>query len=132
MGIVDHTQQRALGRRLRQQPEHREPDDGPVRRDAGAHPEDDLQRATLRPRQPIEPIEQRRAQQMDAGVGQLHFRLHAFRPNDRHARRQPDQILEQRRLADPRIPPQHQRPGLSPPNVADQPVQPSALLGPPK
>ena len=130
-GIVDHAQQRAPGRRLRQQPEHREPDDEPVRRDAGAHPKDGLQRAALRVRQPLEPIEQRRAQLMQAGIGELHLGLHPRRPQDGHIRRHPDQVVEQRRLADPRVPPHYQRAALSPPNISDQLVQPSTLLNPP-
>jgi hypothetical protein len=131
-GIVDHAQQRALDRCLRQKPEHREPDDEPVRRDTGAHPEDGLQRAALRFWQALESTEQRRAQLMQAGIGKLHLGLHPHRPQDGHVRRHPDQVLEQRRLADPRVPPQHQRPAFSALDVLDQLLESSALLSPPE
>ena len=98
--VIDDPQQRTLLRRLRQQAQHRQPDEEPVRRRAGAQPEDDLERLALGGRKPAEAIEQRSAQLMEAREGQLHLGLHAHRPHDGQVRRRLDQVVQQRRLAD--------------------------------
>jgi hypothetical protein len=127
--VVDDAQQ-LLGL-LREQPEHREPDEEPVRRRARAQAEHDLERLALRSGQLLEPVEHRRAQLVQPGERQLHLPLHADRPRDREVRRRRDHVLEQRRLPDPGLAPQDQRAALALAHVGEQRVQHRALVGPP-
>ena len=93
----------------------------PTRNRSGAvpcpQPERDPQRVALRTRQPLQPVQQRRAQLMQAGERQLHLRLHPCRPGHPHIRRRPGHVLQQRRLAHPRLTPHHQRPPASRPQI---------------
>jgi hypothetical protein len=115
--VIDQAQQRPVLRRLRQQSQHRQPDQEPVRRTPGAHPERDPQRVALRGRQALQPVQQRRAQLMQAGEGQLHLRFHPGGPGHPHIRRRPDHVLQQRGLAHPRLAPHHQRPPAPGPQI---------------
>src|SRR4051812_41169446 len=67
---------------------------------------------------------------MQAGEGQLHVRLDPHRPDDGRIRRRRDQVLQQRRLSDPGLAPQHQRPTLTAPDRRDQVIQQRALARP--
>ena len=78
-----------------------------------------------------EPIEQRHAQLMQAGEGQLHLRLDACRAHDGHRRCGRDQVLQQRGLADSGLTAQHQRPALAALDRGDEPVELHALPGSP-
>jgi hypothetical protein len=80
--IIHNTQQRTLLRHRREQTQHRQPNEKSLRRGPVAQPEDRLQRATLRSRQLLDAIQQRRAQLMQAGERELHIRLHSHRPHD--------------------------------------------------
>ena len=71
--VIDQAQQRPVFRRLRQQGQHRQPDQEPVRRTAAAQPERDPQRVALRGREPLQAIQQRRAQLVNASERQLHL-----------------------------------------------------------
>ena len=128
--VVDDTQQRTLLGHLREQAQHRQPDEEPIRGSAGAQPEHDLHGLPLRRRELLEPVEQRPAQLMQAGEGQLHVRLHPHRPHDGQIRRRRDQVLQQRRLPDPGLAAQHQRPALAATDRRDQVVQQRALARP--
>jgi hypothetical protein len=46
------------------------------------------------------------------------------------ARRLPDAVIQQRRLADPSLTPHDQGPTLAPADIPDQPVQYRAFIGP--
>ena len=102
--VIDHTQQRTLLRHLRQQTQHPQPNEEPIRRGPSLSPNTTRSASTLRSREPLEPVKQRRAQLMQAGIRQLHLRLHPHRPQHRHVRRRLDQILQQRRLPSPASP----------------------------
>ena len=106
--VIDDTQQRTLLGHLREQAQHRQPDEEPIWSGAGAQPEHDLERLALRSRKPLEAIEHRSAQLMQAREGQLHLGLHAHRPHDGQLRRRLDEVLQQRRLPDPGLAPQNQ------------------------
>ena len=67
---------------------------------------------------------------MQAGEGQLDIRLDPHRPDDGGIRRRSDQVFQQRRLSDPGLAPQHQRPALTAPDRRDQLIQQRALLRP--
>jgi hypothetical protein len=66
--VIDDTQQRALLGHLREQAQHRQSHDEAIRDGTGAEPEHDLERSSLRRREPVEPVEERCAQLMQAGV----------------------------------------------------------------
>ena len=74
--VVDDAEQGTLLGHLGDQAQHGQADEEPVRGGARAEPEHDLHGLTLWSRQPLEPIEQRCAQLMQARVGQLHLGLH--------------------------------------------------------
>jgi len=75
--VVDQADQRLFPGHLRQQAQHGQPDHEPVRRRPGGLAEGGPQRVPLRRRQVPGAAQHRRAQLMQAGEGQLHFRLHA-------------------------------------------------------
>ena len=64
--VVDDAQQRTLLGRLRDQAQHRQPDQEPIRRGAGAQAEDDLERVALRRRKPLR-ADRASARTADAG-----------------------------------------------------------------
>ncbi len=76
LGIVHHTQDRAPLRGLRQQTQDGQADEQAIRHHPGVQPERCLKRIALRTREPIKPIEQRRAQLVKRRERQLHLRLH--------------------------------------------------------
>jgi hypothetical protein len=112
--------------------EHCKANQEPIRRRPGVQAEHGPESVTLWSRNALEPIEQRCAELMQAGVGQLHLRLRPYRPHDLEVRRRVDQVLQQRRLADPGLATQNQRPTLAAADVSDQAVQQGALSGPPE
>jgi hypothetical protein len=75
--VIDQADQRLFPGHLRQQAQHRQPDQEPVRRRPGGQAERDPQRILLRYRQVPGAVYHRRAQLMQAREGQLHLRLHA-------------------------------------------------------
>lgn len=125
--VIHDTKQRPLVGHLREQTQHRQPDEEPIWGGAGANPEYDLERLALRIRERPQAIEHRSAQLMQAGEGQLHLRLHPHRSDDGQIRRRFDQVFEQRRLPDPSLAPQHQRPAVAAADRRDQVVQQRAL-----
>ena len=128
--VVDDAEQGTLLSDLRDQAQDAQADEKPVRGCARAEPEHDLHGLTLWSRQPLEPIEQRRAELVQTRVGQLHLGLHPHRADDGEIRRRVDQVLQQRRLPDPGLAPQNQRAALALPDRPDQPVQQGALASP--
>jgi hypothetical protein len=101
-----------------------------VRGGAALQPEGDAQRILLRAGQPPEPVEHRRAQLVQSGERELHLRLDARRPRDAAPRGAPGGVLQQRRLADPRLAAQDQHPALTGPDALHQTVQRLALAPP--
>ena len=125
--VIDDAQQRMLLRHLREQAQHRQPDQERIRGRAGAQAEHDLERLGLRSRKPTPPIEHRRAELMQAREGQLHLGLDARRSRDGHIRPRLAEVVQQRSLPDPGLAPQHERPALAVANRREQPVQQRAL-----
>ena len=128
--VVDDAQQGTFLRGLGQQAEHGQADQEPIRRRPRGQAEDRPQRVTLRAGQPVDTIEQRYAQLVQARERQLHLGLDPDGPLDGQVRRRCDQVLQQRRLPDPRLAANHQRPTRAPADVLDQAVQQSALVSP--
>ena len=78
--VVDDAQQGTFLGRLGQQAEHGEADQEPIRRRPRGQAEDRPQRVTLWAGQPLETIEQRYAQLVQAGERQLHLGLDSRPP----------------------------------------------------
>ena len=125
--IIDHADQRAVAGRLGEQAQHGQADQEPVRRRADAEAERGPQRLLLRHRQMLGAIQQRRAQLVQPGEGQLHLRLHAGRAGHPAPRRAPGQVLQQDGLAHARLPAHYQGPALTTPHAVHEPVQDPAL-----
>ena len=85
--VVDNTQQRTLLGSVREQTQHSQPHEKPVRGWTRAKPEDDLQGLALGSRQPPESIKERRTQLVQMGISQLHLRLHPHSAQHGQARR---------------------------------------------
>jgi hypothetical protein len=115
---------------LGEQAQHTEPDQEAIRRLSGTEPERRPERIALRIRQVTEPVEQRRAQLMQAGERQLHLMLHAGRAHDAACRCPREQVVEQGGLADARLSPEHQHAALASPHTLQEPLQRLALAAP--
>ena len=74
----------------------------------------------LRRGQPLDVIEGRPKQLMQPGERQLRLRLHTAGPQHLHVRGTLARVLEQSRLADPRLAAQHERPALRSACVLEQ------------
>ena len=125
--VVDQAHQRPLGRHLGQQVQHGQPDVDAIRRVARAQPERRPQRVPLRLGQAIEPAQHRPTQLVQPGEGQLHLGLHARRALQPASGRPLGDVLQQRRLAHPRLSVDDQRPALARPDGLQQPVEVSTL-----
>jgi hypothetical protein len=128
--VVDHAQKRALLGRLGQQAEHSQANKEPVRRETLAQPECDFQRMALRSGKSLKAIAQRRAELMQCRECQLHLRLHARRTHHAHVRRRPDRIVQQRRLPNSCLTPQHEHIAASSPCSLTQPIEDRAFVSP--
>ena len=129
LGVVDDAEQRPLLRHLGHEPEHGEPDQEAVRRRPGGHAEHGPERVALWGRQPLHPVEHRRAQLVQARERELHLRLHPDGPGDRQAGGCPGQVIEQRGLADPRLAAHDQRPADPYADVREQLLEEGTFVG---
>jgi len=130
MLVIDQADQRLLPGRVGQQAQHGQADQEPVRGGPGAQAERCLQRRTLRTRQPVQVIQKRLAQLLQPGERQLHLGLHARGTDHPAARGVPGHVVQQRRLAHPRLARQNQRPALARPDRTDQPVKETEFAAP--
>ena len=77
-----------------------------------------------------QPVPHRRAQLVQPGEGQLHFRLHAEHPHHPAPGRPLGQVVEQRGLAHPWIAADHQGPAVPGPDGVEDRVQHTAFAVP--
>jgi hypothetical protein len=105
--IVDQAHERLHLGRGGQQAQDRQADEEAIRGAAVLQPERDPQGVSLRAGQCLGPVEHGRAQLMQPGEGELHLRLDARDAGDAALRCLLGDILQQRRLADPRLAAQH-------------------------
>ena len=77
MSVLHETEQRPLLGRGRQQAEHGESDQEPVRDVTRCEAQGDVQRVLLGLRERVELVEHWRTELMDPGERELHLRLHA-------------------------------------------------------
>jgi hypothetical protein len=93
----------------------------------GTEAERHAERIALGRRQTLQAIQQRRAQLLQPRERKLHLGLHARATRHPTPRRPLDHVLQQRRLAYPRLPTHHQHATLTPANRLQQPIQNLAL-----
>jgi hypothetical protein len=128
--VVHDADPRPLLGDVRQQAQHRQADQEPVRRVALAQAERGAQRIALRAGEAVQAIQERRAQLLQPRVREFHLRLDAGRPGNAAPGRVLDQILQQRALAGPGLPAQHQRPARARAHARHQLIQRRALAEP--
>jgi hypothetical protein len=128
--VVDDADQGSVFRDVGEQTQDREADAKPIRRIAVAHTERGAQRIALRVGKALDTIHERRAQLLQTRVGELHLGLDSGRSGDGAPRRVLRQILQQRTLANPGLPTQHQRPAQTPAHARYQLIQRRALAAP--
>ncbi|GAA0245725.1 hypothetical protein GCM10009527_048030 [Actinomadura nitritigenes] len=122
LAVVDHAEQRAFGRQLRQEGEGGEPGEERVDAGGGLHSERRAQRRGLRVRQQADPVGDGPEQQVQGRVGQFRLALGARDAQHPHAgRRALHRLLQQRRLADPRVADDDQRPARARAGAVDEP-----------
>jgi hypothetical protein len=92
--VVDHAQERLLLGSFGQQAENREPDKKRARRPSGAEPEGDAERITLRLRETLDELEDRRTELLQRRVVELHLPLDARSANDAKILARLDRVLE--------------------------------------
>ena len=130
MFVIHDADQGLLLGDVRQQAQDSQGDQEAIRRRTGADPERSSQRIALRGRETVEAIEHRRAQLVQCGKRQLHLRLDTSGALDPAARRLPDQVVQERRLAHARFAADHQRPTLPGANRFDEAIEYVALAAP--
>jgi hypothetical protein len=129
--VIHQAQHRPPRRRVGQQRQRRQTDQEPVRRRPGHQPERRPQRLPLRRRQPVQPAQKRHQQLVQPGEPHPHLRLDPRHPGQLHIPGPARGPLQQRRLADPRIPPHHQHPAHTIPDRRRQhPLQRGDLRSP--
>ena len=112
--IVDQAHQRLCLGRPGQEAQHCQGDEEVIRGGPFPQPEGNPQRILLRTGQVVEPAEHGRAQLMQTRERELHLRLDARRSHDAPPRRVPQQVLQQRGLADTGFASQDQHSALDP------------------
>ena len=130
MSVLHETEQRPLLGCGRQQAEHGESDQEPVRDVTRREAQGDIQRVLLGLRQRVELVEQRRAELMDPGEGQLHLRLHARDLRHTEPRGPTNDVPQQGRLSDACLASYGQDGALTPAYVVQEPVEHFAFAGP--
>ena len=130
--VVHDADEGSVFRDVGEQTQDRQADEEPIRRIAVAQTERGAKRIALRAGKALDAIQERRAQLLQPRVRELHLRLDSGRPGDGAPRRVLRQILQQRTLADPGIPAQHQRPARTRAHTRHQLIQRRALAAPAK
>jgi hypothetical protein len=130
MSVLHETEQRPLLGRGRQQAQHGEPDQKPIRDVTRREAQGDVQRVPLGLRERVELLEHRRAELMDPGERELHLRLHARDLRHTESRGLTSGVPKQRRLSDARLASHDQDGALTLARICEDPVEHLALAGP--
>jgi hypothetical protein len=117
LSVLHETEQRPLLGRGGQEAEHSESDQEPLRDVTGCEAQGDIQGVPLRLGEPVELVEQRRAELMDPGERQLHLRLHTRNLRHTGSRGLTSGVPQQRRLSDARLASDDQDGALTPAHV---------------
>ena len=132
MTVLHETEERPLLGRGRQQAEHGESDQEPVRDVTRREAQGDVQRVLLGLRERLEMVEHRRTELMDSGERELHLRLHARDLRHTESRGIASGVPEQRRLSDARLASDDEDGAATLARVSQQPGEHLALAGPVK
>jgi hypothetical protein len=130
MGVVDDADDRSLLRDVGEQTQDRQADDEPIRRVAGTQTERDGKRVALRAGKIVQAIQERQAQLLQTRIREFHLRLDAGRSDNAAPGRVFDQILQQRSLADPRLPADREHPAWARAHARHQLIERAALAAP--
>jgi hypothetical protein len=125
--VVHDADKRSVFRNVRQQTQHRQADEEPIRRGAVPQTERGAKRIALRAGKALQAIHERCAQLLQPCVREFHLRLDTDRPGNAAPGRVLRQILQQRALAGPGLPAQHQRPARTRAHARHQLIQCCAL-----
>jgi hypothetical protein len=125
--IVNHAEQWPLFGHLRQQTEHGQTDHEPIWRFPAAQSKRHAQRFMLWSRQALESTEHRRAQLLQGGERELHLRLDPDRAREHQVRGRPDRVVQQRRLAHPRLASEYESTAFTPAHRVEYAVERRAL-----
>ena len=106
--VIHHANERAIFCGLRQQAQHSQADQEPVRHRIIVQPKSDPKRLALRSRQHLKSIEDGCAQLVQRRERELHLPLDGRDANDAAVRSSLCQVLQQRCLAHPRLAADHQ------------------------
>jgi hypothetical protein len=123
LGVVDQDQQRLTLARLGEQVECPEPDQEPIRRWAAGQAERGTQGVTLRCRDIVQAIQERRAQLLQTGVGEFHLGLDTGDLHHPAVRGSPGQVVQQRGLPDAGRTAHHQCAAVTVSGVGEKPVE---------
>ena len=113
LGILDQADERSFLSHLRQEAQHGESEEEAVRGESLGQPERRAERRALWSRQSPEAIQQRRAELMQPGECEFHLRLNGRRGDHVTPSCSVPQVLEERGLADARLPAHDERAALS-------------------
>src|ERR671910_1520240 len=132
MSVLHEAEQRPLLGRGRQQAEHGECDQEPVRDVTRCEAQGDVQRVLLGLWERVESVEYRRTELMDPGERELHLRLHARDLRHTESRGMTSGVPEQRRLSDARLASDDQDGALTLAYLGQELSEHLALAGPVK
>jgi hypothetical protein len=127
--IVDYAKQRQLLGTVGEQTKRGEADEEAIGWRTGAHADGRSERVALMGYQAPKPVEERGANKLQRGVGQLHLGLHPEGAEDPEPLGLLGGIVEQGGLADPRFTEQHEDRTLSRSHVEQQLIDPRTLGG---
>ena len=130
LGVIDHAEEAALSRRLGEESENREGDEEPVRSRPQTQSEGDVERVALRARQTLTKSQDRRAELLNRGKRELHLALDPGRSDDSHGRGPRHRVVEERRLADPRLAMDDERAAVPVASGLHEPVKGRSLAFP--
>ena len=132
LGVVHDAEQGLFLGDLAEQGQDGQPHQEAVGRGAGPQAEGRPEGVALRAREPVQPLQVRAAELVQAGVRELHLGLDAGRAADPAAGRAVDEELEQRGLADSGLAAQHQDPAAAGLHGGDEAGQRLALASSPQ
>jgi hypothetical protein len=129
--VVDQADQRLVAPGIGQETQHRQADEEPVGRRTGLQTERRRERLTLGSRQPVEAVEQRTAERMQAGVRQLHLGLDTGCAHSAVSGGTFEQVPQQLGLPDPRLTAQDEGGAVPTLGALQEVVESAALVSPP-
>ena len=125
--VVDDAQQGLLLSSIGEEAEYRESDEQRARRWSPAEPEGDAERVTLRIRESVAELEDRRTELLQRRIVEVHLPFDADSPNDAEILALLDRVLEQRSLANSGLPMHYEDGPVTSPRSSEEPIENRAL-----